>query len=326
MKINRNTTWKAAAIVGASAVLLSPSAFALTGFDLDPAHAGGGGYNYAVIFQGGAGNQLNINNGAVAPDDTGIKGNIGVAGTGELTLSNVRIDGNINFAAPVVLGGNYKPNGQPVTGTVNGSVASVQTTMNYLNGLSQTLFGEAGTAITLAGSTTINASAGILDASGNKVFTATMTSDLGGDIITINGDGSHKVVINIATVKNFHPNQILLTGGLTPDDVLWNFYGGVPATLKDGPTLDINSNGGLLRGVFLDPYGKISVVHSLVDGRVFGGDSVNEQLVSGEYISSPAVSSPPTGPSENVPDGGSTLALLAMGLGTLLVGARKLAA
>ena len=130
-------------------------------------------------------------------------------------------------------------------------------------------------------------------------------------------------MINFGSSFNFHANTVLLTGGLTPDDVLWNFYGGNSGTLSGGPTMDINANtssssANVLAGVFLDPYGTVSVDNTSLNGRVFGGDSQNEQLVSGEYIDAP----PPPG----VPDAGGSLLLLSLGMGLIVAAKKRLVA
>src|SRR5439155_9687373 len=177
----------------------------------------------------------------------------------------------------------------------------------YLNNLSTTLGAEVGTSVMLKTGATINGGLGTLDASGNRVFTVGKINAPKGTL-TINGDGSHKIVFNISAAAdgNFHFNNIVLGGGLTSDDVLFNLFGGNTSTLTGGPKLDINSNAsgvhGTLFGTFLDPNGAISLVNTILDGRVFGGDSVNEAIVSGAEINAPAPPSP-------VPDAGSTLVL-----------------
>ena len=307
---------RVALISGAAALAfaVSPNARALSGYDL------GGGLNYGLIFQGGGGNALNINAGPALVSGMAVNGNVGIAGTGTFNPSGgsvVLVSGNVDFAGTAnSFSSSY------VAGSVNSPVPAVQTTMNSLNQLSHDLWFNGGasvfgTAINLGNGTTIDAStAGVaVDALGDKVFNATMTSDLSGGtgIITVNGDGTHKVVINISTVNNFHANKVILTGGLTPDDVLWNFYGGDAGSLTGGPTMNINSGGGspshtdyVIQGVFLDPFGDINISDSQIDGRVFGGDSHNAQWVSGAYLQAP---------SSGVPDGGSSLLLLSMGLG-----------
>ena len=303
---------KLGAAVGILALGGSTVHAGLQGFDL------GDAANYAVIFQGGGGNQLNINNpsGLFANTDTG---NIGIAGTGQLAVSGpLVINGRVDFAGAVNEQGGYNNGGNvTINGPVTGGHANVQNDMNSLNALSTMLGGEAGMSVALSAGETINAASGTLDALGNKVFTVSSINAPNGNL-TINGDGSHKVVFNISAGadSNIHFDNIILTGGLTPDDVLFNLFGGDNVGLTGGPTLDLNSNGGTLNGVFLDPNGQVSLVHTILDGRIFGGDTHNEQLVSGGTLVSPP--SPPS-----VPDNGSTLILLGVaGVGLVGVGSK----
>ena len=54
--------------------------------------------NYAVLYEGHNGNQLQINNGP-GPGGLAVTGNIGIGGTGSLGLSGpVTIDAYVNFA------------------------------------------------------------------------------------------------------------------------------------------------------------------------------------------------------------------------------------
>jgi hypothetical protein len=211
--------------------------------------------NYAVIFQGGGGNRLNINNGA-GLNHSAVDGNIGIAGTGSLQLSGpLTINGNVDFAGTYVQGtsdnGPYS-GGITVNGVISGGHANVQTDLTGLSGLnslSTTLGSEAGTSIKIGTGTgytlTVDASAGTVDTSGNSVFTVTALN-LSNGTLTIKGDGTHSIVLDIGFSVNIHPNQIVLTGRLTSDQVLFNLYGGNSATLAGGPALDLNSNGGTL--------------------------------------------------------------------------------
>jgi fibronectin-binding autotransporter adhesin len=283
------------------------------GFDL------GDAANYGVLFQGGGGNQLNINNG---PGLAGLaaNGNIGIGGTGALQLSGpLVVNGNVDFAGAVIDNGPYSGN-ITVNGLISGSHANVQGDLNYLNSLSTTLGAEAGAAVSInignGANQTINASAGTIDASGNSVFNINSINFVNGATLTINGDGTHSVVLNFSAAATFG-GKILLTGGLTSDQVLFNIFGGSGATLSGGPTLSINSNGDTLTGTFLDPFGQVSIVHSVLDGRIFGGDSHDEQIVSGALVNAPTSS---------VPDGGSTVLLLSMGMGLIVAARKKLVA
>lgn len=130
-----------------------------------------------------------------------------------------------------------------------------------------------------------------------RVFDVTSFSLNNGQTLTIHGDGTDSVVINFTASENFHGN-VALTGGLTPDQVLFNFVGG--SALTGGPTLDLNNGGGspsnssyLSQGIFLDPNGPVSITNSNVLGRVFGGDSHDFQFVSGSNITAPGFGSPP---------------------------------
>jgi hypothetical protein len=302
----------------------SDFAFGLTGFIL------GDAANYAVIYQAGGNNDLNINNG-VGSMNSSVNGNIGIANSpstvcptctnnGKLQLSGPEtINGNIDFSGAVNDNGPYSGN-IVVNGTISGGHANVRTDMDYLTTLSSTLGAELGSSVALNTGATITADGtlghGMLDASGNLVFTVSGINAPNG-ILTINGNGVNKVVFNISAAAdaNFHFNQIVLGGGLTSDDVLFNFFGG--SNEIGGPTLDINansssSNSNVLQGTFLDPNGAISVVNTVLDGRVFGGDSTNEAIVSGAQINAPP----------SVPDPGATLLLMGLGL-AFLAGAKR---
>jgi hypothetical protein len=54
-----------------------------------------------------------------------------------------------------------------------------------------------------------------------------------------------------------------------------------------GNSLTISTNGATETGTFLDPNGMISMNHSVLNGRLFGGDTHDDQIVSGANISAP---------------------------------------
>lgn len=295
------------AVAGLCLSLACSTVFA-TGFQL------GDAANYGVLFQGQAGTTLNINNG---PGLNGLaaNGQIGIGGAGHLQVSApLTINGNVNFSGAAI--DNLPATGVTLNGSVNGGIAQVQTDLNNLGALSTLLGAEAGASVLFnignGANQTVNASAGMVDASGNSVFTVSGVNFVNGATLTINGDGTHKVVFNLSSSANFG-GKIVLSGGLTSDDVLFNFTGGSSATLSGGPTLAINSNGDALTGTFLDPNGPISLVHSILNGRLFGGGNQNASIVSGGELNAPTI-----------PDAGSSIGLLALGLGLVVAAKRKL--
>jgi hypothetical protein len=107
--------------------------------------------------------------------------------------------------------------------------------------------------------------------------------------------------------------SIVLNGGITTDHVLFNMFGGNYTTHTGGPTLTISTNGAITTGIFLDPNGGMQINHSVLNGRFFGGDVVNQQIVSGADINAPP----------NVPEPATIVALLGMGVAACLLNIRR---
>jgi hypothetical protein len=257
----------------------------------------GGGENYALLFQGGGGNTLHVTN-------VTLGGNIGVAGTGNFQDAGPStVSGRVDFADTVTSrfsssnaantynGGQHSP---PYVG--NFGVGPVQSAMNYLNALSQTLMGDAGTPVAINGIQTLNASSGALfniNGQNIHVFDATSFNNSGAtDVLTINGTANDLVAINLDGLGNIQMHGgIVLTGGIGLDNVVFNIGGGNYATHSGGVSFDINNNQGnhgIARGIFLNPNGAVSVSDCLAEGRVFGGDSHDEQYVSGAHLNAPS--------------------------------------
>jgi hypothetical protein len=255
--------------------------------------------NYAVLYEGAGGNSLQFNQ--------NVTGNVGIGGTGQFGGSNPGVlTGSLYFSASN--SGQYSGNAQ-VTGPVLYNQTSVQTDLNTLNTLSSTLGAETGTSLAInignGVNQVVNANAGTL-INGNDVFTISSFHFVNGGTLTINADPSnHNVVINIPTSVNPQfGGAIVLGGGLVSDQVLFNVTGGT--NLTGGNALQINTNGATEAGTFLDPNGSISVVHSVLDGRVFGGDSQNMSIVSGANIVAPPIFMP-------VPEPSVLVSLIGMG-------------
>jgi len=247
-----------------------------------------GALNFAVLGQVPSSGtpQLNYNNGTIT-------GDIGIGNPRTFTISNASLFGNIRFSGVSNTSGltpDPDPGSNPgpftvsgggtVTGGVFANDPTVTPAINAMNFTSAKYGGEAGTSLTITSGGSINASAGTLDASGNRVFTVTSNVNFPNGTFTINGSASDFVVININTGTNTNLHgQILLAGGITSDHVLINVVG--------TNALDVNTNGLSTFGIFLDALGTMSAVHTDIQGRFFGGDSSNIQIVSGANITSP---------------------------------------
>jgi hypothetical protein len=274
----------------------------VTALGIPQAQAGftlGDAANFAVLYEGNGGNTLQFNN-------SGITGNIGIGGTGSFAsaggcVGNCLITGVVEFSAANT--GQFSSNNTTYVPALSPGVnplynqANVSSDLTALNLLSQTLGAEAGTAVNIAGGGSVNVSSGTLDGSGNRVFTATINSNFtAGTTFTITGTSSETVVFNIPSTGGHGFNgSIVLVGGITSDQVLFNFDAGNYATLSGGDTLTISTNGNTTTGTFLDPNGTISINHSVLLGRLFGGDSHNMSIVSGAYIIAPETSVPEPG-------------------------------
>jgi len=239
--------------------------------------------NYAVLYEGAGSHNLQINSSPV--NGSTILGNVGVGtlsnGTPQAQLNNPAvINGNINFAGAVNISGNAV-----VHGTTNANVASVNSDLIYLNSLSSTLGAESGTALAISiannATQTVNASSGILDGSGNRVFTISSMSFVNGATLVLNGTASDFMVLNFSFNTHFS-GKIQLAGGITPDQVLFNITGGM--NLTAGDTLQFAANNVPQAGTFLDPNGTITMNSVNLTGHLFGGDSSDMQIVSGGTI------------------------------------------
>jgi uncharacterized repeat protein (TIGR01451 family) len=270
-----------------------------------PSFALGAAANYAILYEGASSlftlGTLHIANGTTNVVGSGIaqgggSGNIGVGGSGfvSVTGGGAAVNGNVDFSASNT--GQFS--GTPPSGSTNYNVAAVTSALHTVNALNTTLGDLSGTHVFINGNTLINASDGAFSPAGPgytniRVFTVTSFNLSSGQTLVINGDASgDSVVLNFRQDTNFDAN-VILTGGLTPDDVIFNFVGG--RNLSGGPDLSFHTGtGGLAQGIFLDPNGPISSNNSNIRGRTFGGDSANFQFNGHSNITAPATIPTPT--------------------------------
>ena len=256
---------------------------------------------YAVLYEGTGGNTMHITN-------VTINGNVGVGGTGKVSDSGPSaVNGRLDFFAANTGQFSGAPGDTGPT-PINYSVAAVTTALNDVNSLNSSLAGL-GSALAISGNQTINESSGQLDTVCGvtyRVFNITSYSENDGKLVTINGDGSgNPVVFNFSsTLGNINlGGDVAFTGGLNDDQVLWNFTG-------SGKNISLNNNASSFplplayQGIILAPNDAISLTNANLDGRVFGGDSSDMQIVSGDTINAPTTVVPEP----------ATLALLGTGI------------
>ena len=233
--------------------------------------------NYAVLVEPGAEN-VSLNNstyygtvgigpGILNAVTLGITGFIKEISPGDPTT------GQLQFADP----GEFVDNPGNIQGGVVRNQPQVTTAINTVNALSATVAAETGTSLTIVGGgQVVNASQGTLDGSGNRIFTVA-GNDFNNNAtgFTVRGASTDFVVINInnGTRNEDLGGPILLSGGITPDHVLFNFTG--PGGLLGlggnvgGPTQD--------NGIFLAPNMAININNVLnnitIEGRLFGGQA-----------------------------------------------------
>jgi hypothetical protein len=242
--------------------------------------------NYAVLYTGTGGHNLGMNN-------ITLTGNIGIAGTGQAQFSGpLTLNGRVDFSAANT--GQYHTSGN-LTGptSVNYSVSAVTSAINTVNSLSSSLAGL-GSNLVINGTQTINESAGQLNTVNGvtyRVFNVTSYSENNGNVVTINGDGSgNPVVFNFGFASNVNlGGDVSLTGGLSDDLVLWNFT-------TSGKAVSLNNNASsfpppaAFHGVIMAPNDTLSMDNSSFAGRIFGGDSSDMQIISGDVITAPSSS------------------------------------
>ena len=249
--------------------------------------------NYAVLYEGSGSHSLNCDSGSIT-------GDIGVGAPTHSTTASVKlsssiskttINGNLYFDSEVNVSGREGSDYSQSSGKVSANKTGVSAALAYLNSLSASLGGEAGPGVNIdtgeTGKQTIDISSGKLDNNGNRVFNVADFSFGKNTTLTLNGnEAGDSVVFNFSDDATFG-GSISLAKGLKADQVIFNFKSG--SDLGEGNTLKIDANGGTEYGTFLNPNGQIIITNSVVEGRVFGGGSQDEEIESGSSVIVPNV-------------------------------------
>jgi len=271
--------------------------------------------NYALLTSGGGGFSFN--------GPGAINGDVGIG-----------VGGKYNFASPAVINGTMFL-GTGVTGTNSGVTISggIQTSATISANLTQAI-SDANTAATNAAALTATGTVpGNTIVVTNPSNSVTFNGSAGQNVLdvtdinlnngnfTINGTSSETFIINVS--GKFIDNgsaSILLTGGVTAADVLFNIEG-------TGQDVAITGNAGTVEnGTILAPSRNISIHDQTLNGAVIGafGMSFSIQDTSGFTLNGPPTQPPFGGPTPTPLPASvwSGLALL-MGFGAMRIGRRR---
>ena len=251
----------------------------------------GSAANYGILYEGNGGKTLSFNNSTEV-------GNVGIGGTGAFQGNGPgSITGVIGFSAGNT--GQFSNSGLTLNpSTPMYGITDVMNALATANSLSQSLGLLSGTSTTISSGGSVTATV----AGGTTVFNVTNISFANGTF-TVNGGAGDYVVLNIAggVGNNGLNGSVVLAGGITSDHVVFNYtpstsnltnYNNAYSTLTGGPTLTISTNGATTTGVFLDPTGDFSINHTVINGRIIGGDTQNVSFVSGANLTAPVVPLP----------------------------------
>lgn len=267
----------------------------------------GGAANYAIL---GVGGSVNFSDFEVYQSGTVVNGNIAMGPHSDLTHNvDALINGNFDYDLTSTLNGMtvFFDTTKGVQGTVNqinmmGIVADARNASTAAAGLAptqtfstltegQTIFGSGGlNIIRITGDVTLKTTLTLQGtATSQFVFQFTSSTPDGKDVLNLSG------------------MTMILNGGILADNIIWDLNG-------LGGGLNINS-GSVVYGNFLAPDRDVLGDHAIVQGRLIGGGSNNQLSVhSGSMVTTPTT----------VPEGGSILARLCLGLSLLITAKRKL--
>jgi hypothetical protein len=236
--------------------------------------------NYAVIANVGS-------HGFHLSSDSGITGNVGLLYTSSnpFQLSSGTIHGNVS------LQGTYTGStGGTVTGSITPNVAQIVTDYNNLSSLSSNLGSSAVLALapTIGNSaTSLTASNGYAytDMSGNSAYVFKMTASNFSQSLnsssgfTIHGTASQTVVIDITGNNNVaFSTPFLLSGGITSDHVFFDILGSNQNVQFSGHGQNTTFNADILAINDIVNFNSIKI-----NGRIFGGDANDFQIVSNAH-------------------------------------------
>jgi hypothetical protein len=244
-----------------------------------------------VTMNGGGTNNpsgISVNSGASAS-----QANLGINSGGRLSATNPTIiqgtyykfstnTGDSISGTTIVGGTNTTSDGKITQAVSDAQTASANLANPALNPPNQT-FG------TISATTTITAT----NPGGRTVVNVGAISLGNGLTLTLSGPATSSFVINVSSGITLGAAAILLTGGLTPDNVIFNVTGGNVSVTGTSPV----AGTGVLNGIVMDLNGTVTISGSndRVNGEIIAGQSI--LLTNGsdvEAVPTPVVPEPST--------------------------------
>lgn len=254
---------------------------------------------------------------ASSNSQVGVVGNVEASQSGRISANGSQFAGDLYFGdnASAQFSGAYT-NNRPVTGMVHlgsGATVSPNYSLGSVSDASQPMFNQARleaaaasvAAVSLSATSTLNQinlnrktltlDAGVYNLTGLQLNRSTLT---------LSGTGSF--VFNISSVFALKSAQVLLAGGATEANVLFNYTG-----TKDLSLSGSRRSGFVLHGIILALNARVNLTAGLVVGEIISGQ---DMIVSNAMIQR-ALAQSVNGVS--VPDRASTLTLGLMALAAL---------
>ena len=274
------------------------------GIDLGSAGPG----NWTVLEIGTGDLDIEVNAGGPV---NGVSGNVGLNGTGALKLTGTTfVNGNVvlSTSGSVAESGDGIGGGVHITGTTTVNQALLdQARADALSASSQAkLLASSGGGV---GITSIT-SAGTLSPG---VYNLTSFELGNGEFLHLGATGGagNGYVFNISGSLKINGPAAVILDGVSTADVLFNITGTTSVAFSGGSYPD-GSEKAVLSGIILAPVAGVNLAPGQVFGEIISGQKIS--IVSGSDV---------TGGTPTVPDAGSTMLLMSIGVGCLAAVKRK---